>query len=119
VDNEYKVKIEQMKIDADLAKAEITTKAQALGERESFVNDLWVKLHDQAHEHGMQVADQQHEQAMAQQGAQQDQQAQAADQAHEQGLQEQGQQHEAGMAEQQQQAALEQQAAAPQEPAQE
>lgn len=118
VNNEYKVRIEQMKIEADLAKAEITSKSQILQERESFVNDLWVKLHDQAHEHGMQAADQAHEQAMAQQGAQQDQQQQAADQQHEAVMAQQGQQHDLNMADQQQQAALEQQAAAPQEPSQ-
>ena len=92
-----------------MPRPKLQAKAQVLSERESFVNDLWVKLHDQAHEHGMQVADQQHEQAMAQQEHQQGMEQQGAQQEHEQGLEEQGQEHEAGMAEQQQQAALEQQ----------
>jgi len=119
VDNEYKMRIEKMKIDADITKAEITTKAQVLSERAQFINDLWTQLHDQAHEHGMQVVDQQHEQAMAQQEHQQGMEQQGAQQEHEQGLEDQGQAHEQDMAQQQQQAAMEQQAAAPQEPSQE
>jgi len=78
VDNEYRLKIEQMKIEADLAKAEIATKSQILSEREQFVADLWKQLQGQQADAQQQAAQQQHEQM-----------SQAADQAHAQQMQEQ------------------------------
>jgi hypothetical protein len=91
IDNQFRLQIEKMKIEADLAKAEISTKSQVLGERIKFVEDVWQQLHsqqheagiqqqDQAHEQQMAQADQSHEQLMAQYQAQQAQQQQAADQ---------------------------------------
>jgi hypothetical protein len=54
------MQIEQMRIEADVAKSEITTKAQSLEERVKFVEDLWQQLHGQAHEAGLQAQDQAH-----------------------------------------------------------
>jgi hypothetical protein len=61
VDNQFKMALEKMKIEAQTASAEIQTKAQNLEERMKFVEDLWQQLHDQAHQAGMQAVDQQHE----------------------------------------------------------
>jgi hypothetical protein len=92
VDNEYKLQLERMKIEAQLATAEINTKAQVISERVQMINDMWAKLHDQTHEAALQSADFAHEaslkamdhgqqedmqQAAAQQAAQQPDQAQA------------------------------------------
>lgn len=44
VENEYRLQIERLKIEADIARAEISTKAQALEERVKFVEDLWAQL---------------------------------------------------------------------------
>jgi hypothetical protein len=79
------ISLQKLKLEHDLAMAEINTKAQQLGERVKFVEDLWAKFHDQAHdvalsaqEHGQNLAQaaQQHDQAM-QQGAASAQQQQA------------------------------------------
>jgi hypothetical protein len=83
VDNTFKMQIEQMRIEADIAKAEIMTAKQHLEERMKFVEDAWAQLHGQAHEAGMQAQDQAHaaaQQESAQQhaGEQQDSQQQAA-----------------------------------------
>jgi hypothetical protein len=59
--------IEQLKIEAQTAAAEITTKSQQLGERIKFVEDVWKQLHGQAHDVAMQA----HEQAADQQAAEQ------------------------------------------------
>lgn len=95
IDNESRMAIEKMKIEAQLAVAEISTKAQNLNERISFVEDLAQQFHAQAHEQAMaaqgavhaqqaqqQAADNQSQQSAqdAQQAAQQ-QQAQAQPQA--------------------------------------
>jgi hypothetical protein len=82
VDNEYRMDIERMKIEAQVAAAEVNTKAQRLDERLAFVQDLIKQLHGQAHDVGMQAAQQEHE-AQQQQDAQdaamqQQQSAQAA-----------------------------------------
>lgn len=45
VDNQARVQIEQMKIEADIAKAEINTKSQIIAEREAFVHDIATKIH--------------------------------------------------------------------------
>jgi hypothetical protein len=80
VDNQFKVQIEQMRIEADLAKAEIMTKAQSLEERLQFVEDAWKQLHGQAHEAALQADGQAHAQqqetAAEQQRAAAEQQAQ-------------------------------------------
>lgn len=76
VNNEYRRDIEQMKIEADLAKAEITTKAQNLSERMAFVEDLIKQLNVQRHQADMQAA--QHEAAAQQQAQQQAADAAAA-----------------------------------------
>jgi hypothetical protein len=61
--------LEQMKIEADLAKAEITTKAQNLSERLAFIEDLFKQLQIQRHEAEMKAADQSQQQEMAAQQA--------------------------------------------------
>jgi Phage P22-like portal protein len=78
IDNQFKLKIEQMKIEADLAKAEILARSQILSEREQFVADLWKQLQGQQSDAAQQASQQQHEA-----------QSQAADQAHAQQLQQQ------------------------------
>jgi hypothetical protein len=60
VDNEAKKQIEQLRIEADLAKAEITTKAQSVEERLAFVEDMIKTLHIQSHEQEMQAAEHAH-----------------------------------------------------------
>lgn len=79
VDNEYKKAIEQLRIEADLAKAEITTKAQSVEERISFVEDMIKQLHVQAHEQEMQQSQQQHEQLTQSSDQAAQQQAQQTD----------------------------------------
>lgn len=95
VDNQFKMQIEDMKIEADLAKAEIMTKAQSLEERMKFVEDAWAQLHSQAHETAMQSVDHAHAQDMGAQQADAASQAQASDQAHAQQMQAQEPQQEA------------------------
>lgn len=67
VDNQFKMDLEKMRIEADIAKAEITTKAQSLEERLRFVEDAWLQLRGESHERNMQAADQAHQVAMGQQ----------------------------------------------------
>lgn len=83
VDNEYRLQLEQMKIEADIAKAEIMTKAQSIEERIKFVEDAFSQLHGQAHDAGLQAQEHAH---AAQQSAQQieAQQQQAEQQAEQQ-----------------------------------
>lgn len=75
IDNEYKLKLERMRIEAGITEAEIETKAQQASERTAFVADMTAQFHDQAHDAALQADQQAHEQGLA------DQQ-----QAHEQGL---------------------------------
>jgi hypothetical protein len=81
IDNESRMAIEKMKIEAQLAVAEISTKAQNLNERIAFVEDLAKQFHAQAHDVAMQAQGAQHAQsAQAQQASnQQDLQSQQAD----------------------------------------
>lgn len=80
LDNQGKKDIEKMKIDADIAKSEISTKAQKDSERTQFVQEVWTELHGAAHDLALQKDSQDHEQGMAaMQGAQADN-AQASDQ---------------------------------------
>lgn len=65
VENEYRLKIETLKIEADLAKAEITTKAQDVAERLRLLEDTMQKLQAMAHEAGMQAAQHAHESAQS------------------------------------------------------
>src|SRR5262249_16554449 len=51
IDNEYKLKLEDIRTQTELAKAEITTKAQNLQERLAFVEQFIQQQHQQAHEH--------------------------------------------------------------------
>ncbi len=80
VDNEYKKSIEQMRMEVDLAKAEITTKAQSVNERATFVEDLIKQLHAQQHEKEMQAADHAQQQVAQESDQQHEQTAQASDQ---------------------------------------
>jgi hypothetical protein len=59
--------IEQMKIEAQVLVAEISTKAQQMSERIDLFMDMAKQFHAQVHEKQMQAADQQHQQAVAQQ----------------------------------------------------
>lgn len=74
VDNEFAQKREQFKAEVDLAKAEITTKAQSMDERLTLMHDLLKKILDHAHERGMQAED--HAQAQLSQQADQEHQQQ-------------------------------------------
>jgi len=47
VDNEYRMAIEKMRIEADITKAEINTKAQSMEERLKFVEDMWRQMQTQ------------------------------------------------------------------------
>jgi hypothetical protein len=67
----------KMKIEAQLAEAEINTKAQNVEQRLSFVEDMWKQFHDQAHDVAMQAVGNTQQQQMAQQQTQAAQQAQA------------------------------------------
>lgn len=70
VDNEYRLKIEQMDAELKMAVAEIGTKSQILSERIEFVSDIWHKLQDHSHEAGLQASEQAHEKDLAAQNAQ-------------------------------------------------
>lgn len=83
VDNEYKLQIEKMREENQLAIAEINTKAQQLSERVQTFADQMAQFHSQAHDAASQASDQAHQQGMAQaqQNASQQQQMQAQQQA--------------------------------------
>lgn len=61
IDNEYKLQLEKMRLEVQLAVAEVNTKAQILSEREQQIADIWAQLHGQAHDAAMQAQDQAHE----------------------------------------------------------
>lgn len=65
IEMQGKKDIEVMKIQASVAQAEISTKAQNASERMEFVKDLYVETHGASHEVGMQKDQQEHEHAMA------------------------------------------------------
>ena len=65
IDNEYAMKLEEMKIQAQLAQAEVTTKAQNVSERLAFVEEFIKQQHGQAHEAAMQAQDHAHEHSIA------------------------------------------------------
>jgi hypothetical protein len=89
VENEYRMKIERMKIEAGITEASIEAKTQDVSERREFVGDMWQSLHDSAHDQAMQSMDHAHEQALASQQAQQQAQQQTSDQQHQQTMAEQ------------------------------
>ena len=71
--------------------AEIQTKAQDSSERLQMYKEFWLENHKAAHDVGMQAADQQHAQTLADQQAQTAAQTQASDQAHQQTMAQQAQ----------------------------
>ncbi len=83
IQGQFEMAIEKMRIEADIAKAEIATKAQNMEERMQFVEDAWKQLHGQAHDAGLQADAQQHQAAQATQaqGATADAATQAQDHA--------------------------------------
>jgi hypothetical protein len=93
VDNNAKFALHKLDVEADIAKAEITTKAQSAQERQAFVNDV-----------AMQVMSMSHDRAMAAQQAAHAQDAQQL--GHQQGLESQDVAHQQGMESQQQAADL-------------
>jgi hypothetical protein len=78
--------LEQMKIDAQIAIAEINTKAQNAIERSKMFVDIWNELHGSAHELGMAGMANQAAAQQQQAGAQQDNQSQQSDQMHDVGM---------------------------------
>jgi hypothetical protein len=96
VDNQAKLEIEKMKIEAQLAVAEVNTKAQNLNERLMFVEDLAKQFHAQAHDRAMQAeqAQQQSQLADQQAGNQSDLAAQQGEQQSQQSAQDAQQQAE-------------------------
>lgn len=79
IDNAAKMDLERLKIEADVTKAEITTKAQKDSERIALLEDLVHKIMDQGHAAALQASSQQHAQEQADSAAQ-NQSAQAAQQ---------------------------------------
>ena len=78
--------ITKLKIEAQMAIAQIGAKSQERQTRDQETTDVWNELHGAAHEKAMQEDQHAHEQSLAQQGALQDQQAQQSDQAHDVGM---------------------------------
>jgi len=66
LDNQARMAIEKMKIEAQLAIAEVQTKSQELAERAEFIRDLYAKLVDQGHDMRTLAAEHVQERAMAQ-----------------------------------------------------
>jgi len=69
VKNQGDYAIAKLKIEAGLAEAEITTKAQSISERLTFVEDLVKQFHAQAHEQAMAAQNALHAQNAQQQAA--------------------------------------------------
>lgn len=83
IEQQGKMNIEQLKVEAQITIAEIEAKTQSALQRAKLENDMWTELHSTAHETALAgVQNQQAMQQQAQQG-QQAQQQQAADQSHE------------------------------------
>jgi hypothetical protein len=101
VEAQSKLDIERLKVEAQITVAEITSKAQESQARMKLEQDMWLQLHSDAHELGMQKDQQGHEADQAAAA----QQAQAAQQ-------QQAQAHEADQAQQAQAAAQQQQESA-------
>lgn len=83
VENQGKMQIEQMKMEAQITIAQIEAKTQDAQQRLKLENDMWLQLHGSAHETAQQqLQGQQQQQQLAQQG-QQNQQSQQQQQGHE------------------------------------
>ena len=116
IDNQARMQIERMKIEAQLATAEITTKSQMLSERESLLNDLIRQLQEQQGDRVQQAAQQQHEKQMQAAELIQAAQQQAGDQSHEAGMAAMSQAHDLNLQRQQAAAAQQQQQQQEQQP---
>ncbi len=101
IETQGKLDMEKLRVEAQITVAEITTKAQESQTRLKLEQDMWLQLHSDAHELGLQKDQQAHDAQQAQQ-AQQAQVDQAAQQ----------QQATADQAQQAQQAAQQQQESA-------
>jgi len=64
IDNQFELQIEKMKLETQIAVAEINTKSQELKERSTFVADTWDRLQSHAHEAGLTAAKHAHEKEM-------------------------------------------------------
>lgn len=64
VDNEYKLSLEKLKIDAQITVAEITAKAQNELQRAKWELDAYKQLHGQTHEAALQAMDHSHDAEM-------------------------------------------------------
>jgi hypothetical protein len=82
VDNQAKFAMHKLDVEADIAKAEISTKAQSVQERQAFVNDVAKQVMQMQHESMMSAQEHAQSQQMAAQQAAhaQDTQQQAAEQ---------------------------------------
>lgn len=67
LDNQAKLDMHKLDIEADIAKAEITTKAQSLGERREFVEDIVKQIMSQSHESALMAQQAAHSQDASQQ----------------------------------------------------
>lgn len=65
VSNEYKLQADNLKMQVQLAIAQIETKAQELAERHREVSEVWAQLQDHAHERQMAEDERQHQIAQA------------------------------------------------------
>ncbi len=71
--------IRKLEIEADIAKAEITTKAQSAQEREAFVHDVALQVMSMSHDRAMAAQNAAHAQDMQQQQAATDEQQEPAE----------------------------------------
>lgn len=60
MDNSFKMEVEKLKAETEITRAEISTKAQVMTERMTFIADMLQKLHDSSHELAMQKDAQAH-----------------------------------------------------------
>ncbi len=94
---QHQLTIEQMKIEAQIAIAEIDAKVQSAQDRLKWTNDAWTELHGSAHEAAMQTQQHAHEADQAQQAQAAAVQQQQAQQGHEQDMAKQEQPETAGV----------------------
>lgn len=94
--------IEMLKIEAQIAIAEIDAKVQDAKARQETETQVWSELHGSSHERAMQAGQQGHEASMASQQQDADAAAQASDQQQAQASQQADQAHESEMATQSQ-----------------
>jgi hypothetical protein len=79
VDNNAKLELHRLDVEADIAKAEITTKAQSSQEREAFVRDVAMQVMSMSHERAMAAQQAGHQQDLQQQQAETQSQQSAQD----------------------------------------